>query len=95
MATQFPTPTELIIAKEDENCISIEEARYSIKTKFLYYHQLLDERESGLISELNQLEETNTPELTQVRHDINQLRGVLSTLDESLGAKEQKGIKSC
>ena len=99
MATQFPTPTELITAEEDENCISIEEARYSIKTKFLCYHQLLDERESGLISELNQLEETNKPELTQVRHDINQLRGVLKSLDESLGAntlkiflEEQKSI---
>ena len=98
METQFPTPTEPVIT-EDQNCISIEEARDCIKTKFLSYHQLLDERESKLISELNQLEETNKPELTQVRHDINQLTEVSKYLDESLGAntlklflKEQKSI---
>ena len=74
-------------------------ARYCIKTKFLSYHQLLDERESKLISELNQLDETNKPELTQVRHDINQLTEVMNSLDESLGAntlkyflKEQKSL---
>ena len=99
MATQFPTPTEPVITEEDQNCISIEEARNCIKTKFLSYHQLLDERESKLISELNQLEETNKPELTQVRHDINQLTEVMNSLDESLGAntlkyflKEQKSL---
>ena len=89
MATQFPTQTEPVIT-EDQNCISIEEARNCIKTKFLSYHQLLDERESELISELNQLEETNKPELTQVRHDINQLTEASKYLDESLGANTLK-----
>ena len=89
MATLFPTPTEPMIT-EDQNCISIEEARSSIKTKFMSYHQLLDERESELISELNQLEETNKPELTQVRHDLNQLEQVLKFSDETLGANTLK-----
>ena len=89
MATLLPTPTEPMIT-EDQNCISIEEARSSIKTKFMSYHQLLDERESELISELNQLEETNKPELTQVRHDLNQLEQVLKFSDETLGANTLK-----
>ena len=69
---------------------SFEEARNSIKTKFLKYHHLLDQKETLLIEELNLLEESNKPQLLQVTQDLSQLCEVIGTLDKVLGANTLK-----
>ena len=60
------------------------------KSKFATYHKLLDDKESELLAELKLLEETNKPELNHVRSDLVRLRGVVDTLDESLGTNTLK-----
>ena len=74
----------------DMSSISIEEARKSIRANFINYHQLLDQKESLLLVELNLLEESNKPELLQVKQDLNQLCEVIGTLDKTLGANTLK-----
>ncbi|KAI6652349.1 hypothetical protein LOD99_7363 [Oopsacas minuta] len=64
--------------------LSIQEARVSIQTKFGIYRQLLDNKELELLSELNQLEDINKPELTHVNADLNRLSETIGTLDDSL-----------
>ena len=73
-----------------ENILTIPEARESIKDKFATYHKLLDDKESELLAELELLEETNKPELNHVRSDLVRLRGVVDSLDESLGTNTLK-----
>ena len=83
--------TPSVSTKEDT--LTIPEARECIKTKFATYHKLLDEKESELLTELQQLEETNKPELGHVRSDLVRLRGVVSSLDESLGTQSLKQFR--
>ena len=75
---------------KNKNIISIEESRNSIKTRFIKYHQLLDRKEFLLLEELNLLEESNKPELQQVKQDLKQLCEVIGTLDRTLGANTLK-----
>ena len=86
MAVAFPKEAILQNVSEltNQNCITIEEARNAIKAKFTNYRQLLDKKELELLSELNQIEETNKPELTHVQYDLKRLRGVVDLLDDSL-----------
>ena len=96
MAVAFPNLIAEEITKQNvseltnQNCITIDEARNAIKAKFTNFRRLLDKNELELSSELNQIEETNKPELTQVQHDIDQLNGVMKNLDDSLGANTLK-----
>ena len=73
-----------------ENILTIPEARDCIKGKFATYHELMDDKESELLAELELLEETNKPELNHVRSDLVRLRGVVDSLDESLGTNTLK-----
>ena len=73
-----------------ENIVTIPEARDCIKGKFATYHKLMDDKESELLAELELLEETNKPELNHVRSDLVRLRGVVDSLDESLGTNTLK-----
>ena len=73
-----------------ENILTIPEARECIKDKFATYHKLMDDKESELLAELELLEETNKPELNHVRSDLVRLRGVVDSLDESLGTNTLK-----
>ena len=68
-----------------EDILTISEARNRIKDKFVGYHKLLDDKETELLVELESLEETNKRELDHVRNDLVRLRGVVDSLDESLG----------
>ena len=74
----------------NQDPLSIEAARYSIKAKFSVYRQLLDQKELELLSELEELEETNKPELTQVKKDIKKLNRLIDSLDNSLGTNTLK-----
>ena len=74
----------------NQDPLSIEAARYSIKAKFSGYRQLLDQKELELLSELEELEETNKPELTQVKKDIKKLNRLIDSLDNSLGTNTLK-----
>ena len=86
MAVAFPeVPEPFVPELANQNCLSIEEARNAIKAKFTSYRQLLDKKELELLSELNQIEERNKPELIHLRIDLKRLRGVVDTLDDSLG----------
>ena len=50
----------------------------------------MDDKESELLAELELLEKTNKPELNHVRSDLVRLRGVVDSLDESLGTNTLK-----
>ena len=91
MAVPFPEVGNLSVSElTNQNCLSIEEARNAIKAKFCSYRQLLDKKELELLSELDTIEETNKPELSQVRQDLEKLNAVLKNLDDSLGANTLK-----
>ena len=70
--------------------LTIDGARNSVREQFANYHQLLNTKELELISELDQLETTNEPELTQVQNDLKRLRGVVDSFDDSLGTNTLK-----
>ena len=70
--------------------LTIDGARNSVREQFANYHQLLNTKELELISELDQLETTNEPELTQVQNDLKRLRGVVDSLNDSLGTNTLK-----
>ena len=74
----------------EDDTLTIPEARECIKTKFATYHKLLDEKESELLAELELLEETNKPEIKLVVSDLVKLRGVVDSLDGSLGTQSLK-----
>ena len=92
MAVAFPLypPFPFVSEPTNQNCLSIAEARNAIKAKFRSYRQLLDKKELELLSELDTIEETNKPELSQVRQDLAKLNAVLKNLDDSLGANTLK-----
>ena len=81
------TPKKL---DQSEQVLTIELARGSIKDAFVEYHQLLDQKETDLLLELDQLETANKPELSQVNHDIANLSKTMTTLDETLGTNTLK-----
>ncbi|KAI6653417.1 Phytanoyl-CoA dioxygenase, peroxisomal isoform X1 [Oopsacas minuta] len=60
-----------------------DDARVFIKTNFAIYRQLLNKKEFELLSELNQLEETNKPELLHVNADIKQLTDTIETIEDN------------
>ena len=70
--------------------LTIDAARNSVREQFANYHQLLNKKELELISELDQLETANEPELTHVKHDLKRLRGVVDSLNDSLGTNTLK-----
>ena len=88
---KIPTKEPEIPTKE--NIVTIPEARECIKSKFATYHKLMDDKESELLAELELLEETNKPELNHVRSDLVRLRGVVDSLDESLGTNTLEKIR--
>ena len=77
------------VANEPDS-LSFSQARAFIKSKFINFHKILDNTESELLTELELLEDTNKPELDHVRSDLVRLRGVVSSLDESLGTNTLK-----
>ena len=106
MAVPFPTGTgtkrrfgsacewELHKKATKQTCqvVTIDEARDYIRESFVGYRQLLDMKEIELLSELDQLETTNKPELSQVNHDIEKLNEAIASLDNSLGTNTLKGF---
>ena len=109
LSTDIPRLTESIdhlefaVEKNEsstkEAILTISEARNRLKDRFVGYHKLLDDKETELLAELESLEETNKPELDHVRNDLVRLRGVVDSLDESLGTNtlrvfldEQKSV---
>ena len=87
MAVAYPVGTEETPALSDGgiSCLTFAEARNSIREKFVYYHQLLAEKELELITELDRLEAAYKPELNHVTHDLNRLYAVVGTWDDTLG----------
>ncbi|KAI6657008.1 hypothetical protein LOD99_16309 [Oopsacas minuta] len=81
----FSTPAPI-----DDNYLSINEARESIKTHFIAYHQMLDKKELELLSELDQLEAINKPGLIQVRNDLQRFKKLIPTLNDSLDTNTLK-----
>ena len=72
------------------NCITVDEARNSIKTKFIRYRQLLDKKELELLAELDKIESNNIPELKQVKTDLERLYCMIPTMEDSLGTNTLK-----
>ncbi|KAI6658470.1 hypothetical protein LOD99_15270 [Oopsacas minuta] len=91
MAVEFPPKLEANLdLTTDQNSLTFQEARDSIKAQFVIYRNLLDKKELDLLSEIDQLEENNKPELIHVKHDLTRLHGVIGTLGESLGTDTLK-----
>ena len=80
---------DLNVAKKPDS-LSFSEAKDFIKSKFINFRKILDNTESELLTELQQLEETDKPELDHVRSDLVRLRGVVDSLDKSLGTNTLK-----
>ena len=75
---------------EEDDILTIPEARNLIKDRFATYHKLLNDKESELLAELEMLEETNKSKLDHVKSDLLRLRGAIGSLDEVLGTNTLK-----